>query len=220
MRKIFLVKVEGTNSANVIQSFSENFETVEVVSPSEINTENPIIILPGNGSFKHYVDTLKKHKWEDYLSKIVNKEIDAKLLSICSGFQVLGNYSDESPNVQGLNILDFKFESITGALGSKLVINIGRKKISIAKNTYNFNGNHIDVNFLQQGLDMPYFVHGYAAKLDSNVKLNEDYCYLKAEIGEHEVIAGVINNHIMATQFHPELSGTKWREFMVEFMLN
>lgn len=220
MKRVNIVKIEGTNSANVIQSLSDRFEIVEITSPSEINDDKPLLILPGNGNFKHYVETLEKNKWREYLKGIVASEIDGRLISICSGFQVLGKCSDESPGVKGLNILEHKFEAISGALGSKLVINIGRKKIAVEEVQTTNNCKEIKNNLQAKGLDMPYFVHGYAARLDLRAESNAEYCYLKSYIGEHSIVAGILTKNIMATQFHPELSGYKWKEFMVEFLMS
>ena len=64
----------------------------------------------------------------------------------------------------------------------------------------------------------PYFVHGFAAKLKTNcTKGIKKYCYLFNKVNEHKLLSGIISNNLCATQFHPELSGILWKEFMIRF---
>ena len=67
MKKIYLLDIQGTNTANVKYSLQKEFEIISIKKPSQITENNPNIVLPGNGSFGYYVAFLNKHKWKNLL---------------------------------------------------------------------------------------------------------------------------------------------------------
>ena len=218
MKKIYLLDIKGTNTANILNTLKDNFN-VQIISHSfEIKEQNPSIVLPGNGSFGYYVDFLRQNEWRSILKEIIYKENSGKLLCICSGFQVLGISSEESPGVNGLGLIDCTFHSLNNYFNSPLIINIGRQKIYESTNSLKLKQlkftNHLNLTDLMN----PYFVHGYAAELKNQyIKERKNFCYLFNKINNKQLMAGIISNNFCATQFHPELSGIFWKEFMVKF---
>tara|TARA_Y100000589_G_scaffold330720_1_gene381252 strand:+ start:3231 stop:3893 length:663 start_codon:yes stop_codon:yes gene_type:complete len=218
MKDIFLLDIEGTNSANIIYSLQDDFKIFLIKRPDELHGLKPNIILPGNSSFGYYVEFLRKNKWEIQLNKIINENNSGKLLCICSGLQSLGRLSEESKNINGLSLIDYDFYSLNKTFKSSSIINIGRKKIyelneGIKLKDFEF----IKVTEISDLLN-PYFVHGYAARLnyDSMIKKNK-YCYLSYALDDKKYLGAIISNNFCGTQFHPELSGRKWKEFMIRF---
>ena len=105
MNNIYILDIKGTNTANILNTLKDNFN-VRIISHSfEIKEKKPNIVLPGNGSFGYYVDFLRQNEWRSILKEIIYKENSGKLLCICSGFQVLGISSEESPGVKGLGLI-------------------------------------------------------------------------------------------------------------------
>ena len=66
MKKIYLLDIQGANTANVKYTLQNEFEIISIKKPSEIIEKNPNIVLPGNGSFGYYVSFLKHNKWKDF----------------------------------------------------------------------------------------------------------------------------------------------------------
>lgn len=217
MKNLYLIDIQGSNIANVKYAFQNKFQIKYIKKPSDIIDPYPYVVLPGNGSFNHYVNFLNSTNWEGKFKEIIfNKK--GKLLTICSGFQVLGKSSDESPNIKGLSLFDLKFKNIISIDNSSLEINIGRKEI----NEVNGNLSYLALDFTNKvafnKIRFPYFIHGYAAELRDTKELNLHNCsYLYSLIGRRKILAGILSNNFCGTQFHPELSGSEWRKFMLEF---
>ena len=175
-------------------------------------------MLPGNGSFGYYVNFLNKHNWKFKLKEIINSEDSGKLLCICSGFQALGFKSDESIGSQGLGLIDYNFYSLDKYFKSQLIINIGRKSIYESNEGLNLKDLKFTGNINVKDLMNPYFVHGFAAKFKtSSMEDRNKYCFLFNSINNYKLLSGIISNNLCATQFHPELSGILWKEFMIKF---
>ena len=217
-KKIYLIDIKGANTANINNSLKNNFDIQSIKNPLEIEDKKPNIVLPGNGSFGYYVSFLKENNWKLKLKEIINGEECGKLICICSGFQALGFKSEESIGFEGLGLIDYNFHSLNNYFKSPLIINIGRKSIYESDEGLKLK----DLKFTKytniKDLMNPYFVHGFAAKLKTNcTKGIKKYCYLFNKVNEHKLLSGIISNNLCATQFHPELSGILWKEFMIRF---
>ena len=56
------------------------------------------------------------------------------------------------------------------------------------------------------------------AELDfEQANKNKKFCYLYYEINKQKLLAGILSENFCATQFHPELSGDLWQQFMINF---
>ncbi len=218
MKKIYLLNIEGTNAANVRYALENNFLIESIISPLQMAEEEPNIILPGNGSFGYYVSFLKKNNWLNKLSSIIHHKKGGKLLCICSGFQVLGNSSEESKGVEGLKLINSSFKNLKNYFQSPLIINVGRKNIYESETGIQFKNLGFSKDLINDSSMRPYFVHGFASELDyKSMLLNPQYCYLFTEINRRKILAGMLTENFCGTQFHPELSGSDWRKFMIRF---
>ena len=86
------------------------FLNVEIIisSDPEVISKSECIILPGVGSFKEAMETLKLSNIDEALNLARNK--GSKILGICLGMQLLGKSSTEEGFTNGLNFFDRKVE--------------------------------------------------------------------------------------------------------------
>ena len=218
MKKIYLVDIEGSNIANVKYALQNYFEVITIKNPKMLDDESPNIVLPGNGSFGYYISFLQNNGWLTILEGIINRKFSGKLFCICSGFQALGVMSDESEGIKGPGFIDYSFRSLEKFFKSYLIINIGRKEIMQSENCLTLKDLGFSNDLINKKVNKPYFVHGYGAQFNSNNLRNTNkYCYLYTEVNKKKLLAGLISKNFCATQFHPELSGSAWREFMINF---
>ena len=162
--------------------------------PSEMREEK--VIIPGVGAFGHGIKNI-----EPFFPKI--RELSSSeipLLGICLGFQMFFESSEESPNTNGLGIMEGKVEKINTSLR---LPHIGWNYLEIIKEQcplfYGIRNGYV------------YFVHSYHAVP------KEDVISAKTEYGNH-ICASVWKNNVFGTQFHPEKSGKLGLEILRNFL--
>lgn len=147
------------------------------------------VILPGVGS---YGDAMRKLR-DRGLDSVIYEYVQSgrPFLGICLGLQLLFKYSEESPGVEGLGLLDGRITRIPSNDSLK-VPQIGWNSISINPDSRLLSG--ID------NMSYVYFVHSYylQAEKRSDVAATTEYGI--------SIDAAVERGNIMATQFHPEKS--------------
>ncbi|OJU12450.1 MAG: imidazole glycerol phosphate synthase, glutamine amidotransferase subunit [Clostridiales bacterium 43-6] len=148
------------------------------------------VILPGVGAFGSLMEILKKGR----LHEIIKQTVDGgkPFLGICLGLQALFESSEESVDVQGLNILKGRIVKIPQGEGLKIP-HIGWNSLNILKSDVLFKG-------IPQG-EYFYFVHSYYLKTEDTDIVSAETTY-----GENLQVA-VEQGNIHAVQFHPEKSG-------------
>ena len=145
------------------------------------------LILPGVGAFGDCMKNLEETGLiPTILEQIKNKK---PLFGICVGLQILFESSEESPDVEGLKILEGKVKKID-APGLKIP---------------HMGWNSINARDLEifKGLKTPYvyFVHSYHA-----IPRNPNLIIARAVYSKN-ITAAVRWKNVTATQFHPEKSG-------------
>lgn len=161
---------------------------VKISSSAEDIKRADKIILPGVGAFGDCMKNLAATG----LIPTIKAEISAgkPILGICVGLQILFAGSEESPNVDGLNIFS----------GSVKRICAGVLKIPhMGWNSIKFGGSKLFAGL--SGEPYFYFVHSYHAVPD-----DKNIIAATTNYGE-TVTAAVEFENIFATQFHPEKSG-------------
>ena len=111
------------------------------------------VILPGVGSFGNAMEKMWKYNLVDTMKELTVKK--TPFLGICLGLQLLFESSEESPDVQGLSILEGDIIKIPGAEGLKIP-HIGWNSLNIQKDARLFQ-NIEDNSYV-------YFVHSYYLK--------------------------------------------------------
>ena len=147
------------------------------------------VILPGVGSFGDAMENLKKFD----LVHVIKEAADRKIpfLGICLGLQLLFEGSEETPGVEGLDILKGNILRIPAAEGLKIP-HMGWNSLELSGDGRLFSG--LGEN------PYVYFVHSY---------------YLKAQ---EESIVKASTYYVFACQFHPEKSGETGLRILKNFV--
>ena len=163
-------------------------ETVLTRDPEVILSADHII-LPGVGAFGDAMSKLYHYGLVEVIREAVKRNIP--FLGICLGLQLMFEFSEESPGVEGLKLLPGKILKIPAEEGLKIphigwnslvYPNEGRLYKGIPENSY------------------VYFVHSYYLKAEE-----EDIVTAATEYGTF-IHASVEKDNIFACQFHPEKS--------------
>jgi glutamine amidotransferase len=149
------------------------------------------IVVPGQSSFAGYVGALGPALFE-----VLKEQLQAgkPYLGICLGLQVLFESSEESPGVAGLGWFKGPVRKLLGARGVKIP-HMGWNALELRAGGHPLldaaggNGEHV------------YFVHSYHAVASEPGVTKATVSY-----GPNAVTAAVAQDHVFATQFHPEKS--------------
>jgi len=198
-KKIGIISYKAGNIYSIQKSFE--YLGCEVSILQNINKLKNInyLVLPGVGSFGHCVKQLSKNFSFPIFKKTIFKD-QTPLLCICVGMQMLGNLSQESPELNGLNIFNFTVFKMKEKNHLKIP-HVGWNDVIFKKNFKYFKKNH-KYDF--------YFDHSYIVKEDK-------FCI---GLSKHtEKFSSIIQNkNILACQFHPEKSQENGINFLKTFL--
>lgn len=190
MKKVVSIIDTGVaNIASVRSAFSKlGVESRFVESPDDV-FESSAVILPGVGSFESGMSALRA--MEAVLPLRLRIEGGKPTLAVCLGMQLLCESSEENPGVAGVGVIPGSVQRFGQGVR---VPHFGWNEVTSAA---------------------PYFGSGYAYFANS-------YRLEKAPVGwevartDHggEFISAVRMGHVVAAQFHPEISGTYGRFFL------
>ena len=158
------------------------------------------VVLPGVGHFGSCIGQLRSSGMFDVTLDAVHS--DRPFLGICVGMQMLFEGSEEAPGVEGLGVIP----------GMSRLIPPGLPRPHM-------QWNRLDIerpeSHLLAGLDgevWMYFVHSYAADTEP------EYIVATAEYGVDLTAMVQKGDKLWATQFHPEKSGDRGRQFIANFV--
>ena len=192
---VTIVDYNSGNISSVINSFKEVAKdkvNIEVTSDLNKIKSSDKVVLPGQGSFKSYVDAINNiNGLVDTLNEfaINNKK---PLLGICVGLQMFADVGYEETETNGLGWISGKVSKIDNQNGKYKLPHIGWNEINIKKDSKIFkdieNKSHM------------YFVHSYEfiPEDKSVISATTDY--------SSNVVCAVEKENIFGTQFHPEKS--------------
>ncbi|RAP50317.1 MAG: imidazole glycerol phosphate synthase subunit HisH, partial [Methanosphaera sp. SHI613] len=102
MSDITILDYGSGNILSIYNGFKKIGVDVGVSSDRDVIKESDAIILPGVGAYGAVMDNLVNYK------ELIYEHVDDNkpLLGICLGLQVLFTDSEESPDVEGLNIFN------------------------------------------------------------------------------------------------------------------
>jgi glutamine amidotransferase len=157
-----------------------------LVNTAEQATGAAGVVLPGVGNFGRCIEALRA-------SGLDRAALDAiasgkPFLGICVGMQMLYEYSEEAPGIDGLGALEGKVCALP-------------EDVKRPQMQWNVLEPTRDAALLR-GLADPawmYFVHSYAPEITDHVVATCDY--------GGPVVAAAEKDNVWAVQFHPEKSG-------------
>jgi len=163
------------------------------------------LVLPGVGSFKKGMQSIRERGLDKAITKAVN-ERGVKILGICLGMQLLGSFGDEDGGTEGLNLIPNKvrlFDSQT--LDPEMKIpHVGFNSVRTSEQEGLFKGLPSNADF--------YFTHSYRM-------LNEG---LEGRLGKCnygvDFLAAFETEKVCGAQFHPEKSQTNGLILLKNFL--
>lgn len=206
---IALIDYGAGNLGSVLKALKFVGAQVSVTSSPADLADAEAVVLPGVGAFSHCMGGLAAAGMLEAVSGYARS--GRPFLGICVGLQMLFDESDEPGGVPGLGILRGRVARFDQAqmvdlgTGRPLKIpHIGWNSVSYLPESRLFHGLHENERF--------YFVHSYHPVPDDPavVSATSDYGY--------RFCAAIERGNLMATQFHPEKSGTVGLKLLANFL--
>ena len=167
-------------------------------------SESETLILPGVGSFRRAMGTIRKHS----IDKAIFDSLEnpkTKLLGICLGMQLLGASSTEDGLTAGLGLVQNEVVRLANSKKNPIKIpHVGFNRVHSSKESKLFEQIPIDASF--------YFVHSYAMQI-----LNDTSKYTTTTYG-HRFVAAIESGQVFGTQFHPEKSQKNGLKVLENFL--
>lgn len=175
------------NLRSAQRAFELAADNVVVTRDAKTCSEATALVVPGVGAFAACMEQLLKAGGAEIISDRVAKA--RPIFGICVGMQILFESSNEKKETQGLGILPGKVSE----LSAPVLPHMGWNSVVAAPTSKLFKGIE-EESF--------YFVHSYASKALVPNSANTTTNY-----GE-DFLAAVERDFVVATQFHPEKSGS------------
>jgi imidazole glycerol-phosphate synthase subunit HisH len=195
-RQVYIVSTGTANLASVLTALERCGASCTVTQRPEDIIDAPYVVLPGVGAFGAAMRRLTFSGLKEPLKQRIDS--GKPTLAICLGMQLLAEYSEESPNVEGLGIIR-KTVRMFGA-GQRIP--------------------QFGWNLVEADSNSRFFKTGYAYFANSFMldKVDDDWTAAMSNYGG-PFVAGMERGNILACQFHPELSG-KWGHELIERWLD
>jgi glutamine amidotransferase len=177
---------------------------VIVSSDPDVIKEAETLVLPGVGSFRKAMESLRYLNLDQAIIESVQRD-ENKILGICLGMQLLGSKSSEDGETVGLNLIHTPVEEFSmNDVGTNKIPHIGFDQVSSQPESKLFQGLPANPDF--------YFVHSYRM-LPSGLNGKSATCRYGTDF-----LAAYENDNIFATQFHPEKSQTNGLMLLKNFL--
>lgn len=181
-------------------------EPVVSSDPIEIANSN-CLVLPGVGSFRRAMETIKTKKYDQAIAEALTNS-KTKLLGICLGMQLLGVSSNEDGQTDGLGLVPNRVIKFSSEGNPNIKIpHIGFSEVKSPKNSSLFENIPDNSCF--------YFVHSYFMEVADYGTTNNHIA--TANHGK-EFVAAIDSGQVCGTQFHPEKSQTNGLRLIQNFL--
>ncbi|HHY00279.1 MAG TPA: imidazole glycerol phosphate synthase subunit HisH [Methanothermobacter sp.] len=187
---IAIIDYGSGNLKSIHNGFRQIGAKVQITQDKKELAKADALILPGMGAFGTAMENLSRFE------KIIRQHIhdEKPFLGVCLGLQVLFGKSEESPGINGLDVLPGKVLQLPERKkndGLK-VPQMGWNNLNILKKSFLLK--NIENNYM-------YFTHSYYMEPD------DDKIVIATVIYGLDVPAIVAQDNVFAAQFHPEKSG-------------
>lgn len=202
---VAIIDLGINNLTSVQRAFSEPLRSTDSLAIIEKESkigQPDLIVLPGLGKFGTGMAAL----WErNLVEKIKSWNGDGtKIVGICLGMQLLGTSSEESSEVQGLDLIPSTVKKLPATL-SERIPHTGWAETNVTLKSQPFSALSTQGDF--------YFVHSY------HLIPNEDLDVLtRTPFGEYSFVSSIYSNNVLGFQFHPEKSGKKGKKLISEII--
>lgn len=177
----------------------------EISSDPRVVEAAGTLVLPGVGSFRRAMESLKKSQ----LAEVIKESAlfrGRKILGICLGMQILAESGTEDGYTVGLGLIPGKVERFSRAeLGALKLPHIGFNSVFASPASRLFKGIAGPADF--------YFVHSYRLQADDLDSASYSICRYGSDF-----ISAYEHDNIFATQFHPEKSQTNGLVLLQNFL--
>ncbi len=196
---ITLLDYGAGNVRSVINAIESLGETVAVVSRSEDILGAEKLVFPGVGNFGSMMQALNDKNYVGPLKEYLRS--GRPFWGICLGLQALFEGSEEAPGVKGLGFVSGNVRRFAIDLS---VPHIGWNGINVKQPSLLFRGLRGDEKF--------YFVHSFHVVPDDAAQILTTTNY------GIEFVSAIQRGTIIATQFHPEKSGSAGITLLKNFL--
>lgn len=186
---ITLLDYGAGNVRSVINAIESLGEEVTIVAKAEDILAAEKLVFPGVGAFGSMMQILAQREFVAPLKAYLDS--GRPFLGICLGLQVLFAKSEEAPHMKGLGFMSGSVKRFTTDLS---VPHIGWNGLKVKQPSRIING--------LGGDEKLYFVHSY------HVVPDDDACVLTTTDYGYEFVSSIQQGNVIATQFHPEKSGS------------
>ncbi len=198
---IAVIDYDAGNIKSVEKALIYLGEEVKITREKEEILSADGVILPGVGAFGDAMEKLHAYGLVEVIREVVSRKIP--FLGICLGLQLMFESSEETPDVEGLHLLDGRIRRIPSAPGLKIP-HIGWNDLTFP-----------NAGRLFQGIEehaYVYFVHSYYLEAADSaiVTATTEYGTL--------IHASVEKDNIFACQFHPEKSSRTGLKILQNFV--
>ena len=200
-----IVDLGINNLTSVQRAFSSPLQPTDsiiIIEEGEKVDRPDLLILPGLGKFGAGMLALRERNLIEEI-KVWNNA-GTKVVGICLGMQLLGTTSEESPGVEGLDLIKSRIQRLP-VDKSERIPHIGWAETIENSKTGTFPSLKSPGDF--------YFVHSFHLLPE-----NENELLTRTPYGKHFFASSVFSRDILGVQFHPEKSGSKGRVLISEII--
>ncbi len=193
------------NLTSVQRAFSTHLksnDSLRTIDSDSTLDQPDLLILPGLGSFRAGMTALRERRLID---KVKDWGAEgSRVVGICLGMQLLASHSEESINVEGLNLIDSRVERLQ-EYQLERVPHVGWAETNYTPAALKFPA--------LQSLGDFYFVHSYHL-----IPANDDDVLSRTPFGSSSFVSSILSKNILGVQFHPEKSGRKGKSLISEIV--
>lgn len=204
LKKITILNL-GYNNLGKIKNFFEYIEFETIITSNFNKIKNAeYLALPGIGTYDQCIKLIKQKKISN---EIINhtKKRQRPLIGICLGMQILFSNSTEGKNSDGLGIFKGNCVKLKTQNNDKYKVpNIGWRTTNKTKEKSNL----IDITNKKY-----YFAHSYYVPY-----IGQKFVKGVTKYASNNICAVAEKDNVLATQFHPELSGKNGVELIQNFL--
>ena len=211
VKKATILDYGMCNLLNVARAFEYCGFEIEISDDPVSAKAAERLVVPGVGAFAKSMEEVRRRGCDDAIRNFIGS--GRPFLGICVGMQMLFDGSDEFGASAGLGILRGQVVRVpewTVDGERQRVPHIGWNHLVQPELGRDWDRSVLET--LEDSNPAVYFVHSFAAlPLDDSIRLAD------AVYGGHRLCAAVKRDNLMATQFHPERSGTVGLEMLRAF---